>query len=72
MAEISSANFEPVIIWQRENFRIVQIETKKFVIEQCNLDAMRQVSWHHHLSIEDQPSGGASKVLWLYLMSRGL
>lgn len=63
-------NFPPVLVWQKGNFRIVRVSESKFVIEMLTVDAMGQPSWQHHLNVENHPTGGAAKVLWMMLTDK--
>ena len=59
--------FQPVLIWQRGNYRIVKVSKDEFVVEQGNTDAMGQLAWCHHLNIKGTPTMGAVHILWLML-----
>jgi hypothetical protein len=59
--------FQPVLIWQRDPYRIVQTLKEKFVVELKRKDALGNPTWQHHLDIYDHPGGGATQILWVML-----
>jgi hypothetical protein len=61
--------FQPVLIWQRDPYRIVQVDKEKFVVELGRKDAMGNDTWQHHLNVQDSPGGGATQILWIMLMT---
>jgi hypothetical protein len=63
----TAKEFQPVLIWQRKQFRIVKVALEKFVIELAIVDAMGVPAWQHHLNIYDHPGGGATQILWTML-----
>jgi hypothetical protein len=61
--------FQPVLVWQRDPYRIIKTAEDKFVIELKREDAMGNPAWQHHLNVYNSPGGGATQILWVMLMT---